>query len=163
MANATRAADRDTDELVSALLTASRTLVGVSARSLAETEDTVTPTQFRTLVVLRGHGPSRLSALAERMDVNPSTALRSVDRLIAAGLVQRRENDDDRREVVISLTDEGTGLVDRVTASRRRVIAKIVKAMPAERRRDLVEALLAFTDAAGEPPAGPDAASRLGW
>src|SRR5665647_545120 len=39
------------DELVSALLTASRALVGVSARSLARVEDAVTITQFRTLVV----------------------------------------------------------------------------------------------------------------
>ena len=42
----------DADELVSALLTASRALVGVSARSLAHVEDAVTITQFRTLVVL---------------------------------------------------------------------------------------------------------------
>ena len=57
------------DELVSALLTASRALVGVSARSLAHVEDAVTITQFRTLVVLEGHGDTRLNQLAERLAV----------------------------------------------------------------------------------------------
>ena len=59
------------DELVSALLTASRALVGVSARSLARVEDAVTITQFRTLVVLEGHGDTRLNQLAERLAVTP--------------------------------------------------------------------------------------------
>ena len=35
------------DDFVTSLLTASRVLVGVSARSLAEVEDAVTLTQFR--------------------------------------------------------------------------------------------------------------------
>ena len=78
------------DELVSALLTASRALVGVSARSLAHVEDAVTITQFRTLVVLEGHGDTRLNQLAERLGVTASTALRMVDRLIAAHAVSAR-------------------------------------------------------------------------
>jgi DNA-binding MarR family transcriptional regulator len=86
----------DADELVSALLTASRALVGVSARSLAHVEDTVTITQFRTLVVLEGHGDTRLNQLAVRLAVTPSTAMRMVDRLIAAHLVTREENKADR-------------------------------------------------------------------
>ena len=40
------------DDFVTALLTASRVLVGVSARSLVQAQGTVTVTQFRTLVVL---------------------------------------------------------------------------------------------------------------
>jgi hypothetical protein len=50
--------------LVAAVLTASRVLVGISARSLAGIEESVTLTQFRTLVVLEGQGASRLNVLA---------------------------------------------------------------------------------------------------
>jgi DNA-binding MarR family transcriptional regulator len=156
----------DLDDLVTALLTASRALVGVSAHSLAEVEGTVTLSQFRTLVVLRAHGATRLNRLSERLGVNASTALRSVDRLISAGLVLRRENADDRREVVIELTQRGRRLVDRVTARRREVIQDIVRAMPAEQRAGLVEALRSFAAAANEPPATSDlqdAATLLGW
>ncbi len=150
------------DELVTALLTASRALVGVSARSLDAVEGAVTLTQFRTLVVLDGHGPSRLNQLAERLEVGASTALRMVDRLIAAGLVVRRENEQDRREVVIELTAEGRDVVRRVTVARRSAIEGVVRSMPQERRRDLVDALNSFAAAADEPRL-TDAATRLGW
>lgn len=151
------------DELVTALLTASRVLVGVSAQSLAKVEDSVTLTQFRTLVVLQGHGSTRLIALADRLGVNASTALRTVDRLIAAGMVRRRENENDRREVVIDLTPVGATVVSEVTSRRRAAIADIVSSMPPDRRRGLVTSLTAFADAADEPASSDEPANRFGW
>jgi DNA-binding MarR family transcriptional regulator len=153
----------DIDELVTALLTASRVLVGVSARSLAEVDDAVTVTQFRVLVVLRGHGETRLNRLAERLGVTPSTALRTVDRLILADLVTRRENDRDRREVVIELTARGRRAVDRVTERRRDAIREIVEQMPQHQVGRLVEALNTFAAAADEPAVVLDAAAAMGW
>lgn len=156
-------AAEDAEELVTALLTASRALVGVSARSLAQVEDSVTITQFRMLVVLEEHGTTRLNLLAERLGVTPSTALRMVDRLISAGMVTRQENTADRREVLIALSEAGQRIVRVVTERRRAEIAAIVAAMPNSRRRAAVSALTAFAEAAGEVPAGTDAAARLGW
>jgi DNA-binding MarR family transcriptional regulator len=156
-----RAGKADVDELVTAVLTASRALVGVSARSLAEVEDTVTITQFRTLVVLDNLGHINLLALAEELDVNSSTAMRMIDRLLVAGLVTRQENPDNRREVLLGLTADGARLVETVTRRRRSEIAKIVTAMPPERRTELVTALHSFADAASEPLARPP--STLGW
>ncbi len=160
-----RVDDRGTDsahDLVPALLTASRALVGISARSIAEVEETVTITQFRTLVVLESHGPSRLNRLADRLGVNSSTALRTIDRMVAAGLVVRRANENDRREVVIELSERGRRLVDDVTTRRREAIELIVRAMPESRRAELVEALLAFAAAADEPLALDDA-TAIAW
>jgi DNA-binding MarR family transcriptional regulator len=157
------APDESVAEVVTAVLTASRVLVGISARSLAQVEESVTLAQFRALVVLDGHGPSRLNLLAERLDVTPSTALRMVDRLIAAGLVDRRENAQDRREVVIDLTAEGRKVVREVARKRWSEIEKVVLGIPVGRRRELVRALVAFADAADEPAVVAEAASRLGW
>lgn len=153
----------DLDRLVSAVLTASRVLVGVSAQSLAEVEERVTLSQFRTLVVLEGHGPSGLNRLAERLGVGASTALRAVDRLVEAGYVERRPSDVDRREVVIAPTDAGRGLVARVTARRRTAVEQIVRAMPARGRDQIVAALDAFATAADEPAVTSDSATALGW
>lgn len=159
----TKPAAAEVDALVTALLTASRVLVGVSAQSLAEIEDTVTVTQFRTLVVLDGHGEMNLNGLAERLGVTPSTAMRMIDRLLAGQLVTRRENPDNRREVVLALTAQGEKLVRQVTAVRRREITKIVTGMPATRRMQLVTALRVFADAAGEPEPRPELLAGLGW
>lgn len=149
------------EDVVTSLLTASRVLVGVAARSLAEAEEHVTVTQFRTLVVLSAHGPMKQSALAELLGVNASTAQRMVDRLEGAGLVDRQPNPRSRREVLLSLTRNGWAVVDRVSHRRRRELQRIVRRMPPERRAAVVEALRAFTEAADEP--APADGSLWGW
>lgn len=141
----------DVDAVTSAVLTASRLLVGISARSLASIEEQVTLPQFRMLVVLGTHGQMKLATLAGHLAVNPSTAMRMVDRLIGAGLLDRRTNPADRRENVLRLTDAGRRVVDDVTARRRADIAAIVTRMPSDQREGLVAALRAFTAAGGEP------------
>ncbi len=150
------------DQVVTAILTASRVLVGVSARSLADVEETVTLTQFRTLVVLDSQGVINLNRLADLLGVNSSTAMRMIDRLLVAELVTRQDNPVNRREVLLDLTDQGRGLVRRVSDTRRAEIARIVKAMPADERNELVSALRAFANAAGEPEAA-ETLARLGW
>ncbi|WP_254715444.1 MarR family winged helix-turn-helix transcriptional regulator [Actinomadura sp. NAK00032] len=149
------------DEMTMALLTASRLLVAVSARSIAAVEETITLPQFRMLVVLSSQGPSKLVALAEKLHVNPSTAMRMTDRLVAAGLVDRRASPHSRREVRIQLTDAGRDVVDTVTVRRRDELAAIVARMPAGERHALVAALRAFTAAGAEPPATTPI--PLGW
>ncbi|MCF6522237.1 MarR family winged helix-turn-helix transcriptional regulator [Streptomyces sp. JJ36] len=156
----------DVEAVTRAVLTASRLLVAVSARSLAAVEGRVTLPQFRLLVMLSEQGSAKLVALAARLGVNPSTAMRMVDRLIAAGLVDRRTNPENRRENVLRLTAAGTALVAEVTAFRRREIAEIVTRMAPEQRGALVTALDAFTEAGGEPPAAaPEGRDLypLGW
>lgn len=152
--------------VTSAVLTASRVLVAVSARSLAAAEESVTLPQFRMLVVLASHGEAKQVTLAESLAVNPSTAMRMADRLVATGLVSRSVNPSSRREVVLRLTGAGQQIVDEVTRLRRREISDIVARMPAGARAGLVEALRAFAKAAGEPPAGGKAQEdvlTLGW
>jgi DNA-binding MarR family transcriptional regulator len=149
------------DDLVTAVLTASRVLVGVAAESLVGIESTVTLPQFRILAVLDGSGETELSRLAEQMRISASTAARMIDRLLAAGLVTRHEGPGSRRPVVVALSRSGAELVWRVTDRRRAAIARIVRQMPAARRSELIETLNAFADAAGEPrDAG---AAAFGW
>jgi DNA-binding MarR family transcriptional regulator len=140
------------DATTAEVLTASRALLGVVARSVAPVLDRVTVPQFRVLVVLSSAGGAvRSGDLAATLGVHPSTFTRNADRLVAAGWVRRSENPDNRRETLIELTAAGVELVEQVTAQRRREIRSILSRLePAE--RDLVlEAMTAFTRAAGEP------------
>ena len=145
--------DAGAADLATAVLTASRVLVSVSARSLSGVEESLTLTQFRTLVVLHSRDGSALHALAEELGVSASTAMRMVDRLLDNGLLTRDENPADRRQVVISLTAHGRAIVEEVTARRREEIAAIVDRMPDTHQAWLVAALRSFADAAGEPEA----------
>ena len=154
------AGETQSDDLVAALLTASRVLVAVAAHSLAEHNEAVTITQFRTMVVLDNDPGTSLNRLAENLGVNASTAMRSIDRLVAGGLVTRSANPADRRETLLALTDAGRSIVADVTGRRRAEIGRIVKAMPPKQQQGLVAALRAFGDAAGEPD---PSTSTLDW
>lgn len=137
----------DVDAVTDAVLAASRLLVAVSARSVAAVDETITLPQFRALVALQTNGPLKLTTLAAHLDVSPSTATRTVDRLVAGGLVDRAANPESRREIVLDLTSEGSRIVNEVTRRRRLDLSRIVARVPPEQRRGLIEALTAFTTA----------------
>jgi DNA-binding MarR family transcriptional regulator len=143
----------DADEVVTAVLTASRLLIAVSARSLAAVEETLTLPQFRMLVILDSRGAMMLSRLAQHLTVTPSTAYRMADRLIGLGMVARGGNASDRRQVTLGLTDLGRRTVREATARRRSDIARIVAKLPPGDRTALIQALRAFSHAGGEPTA----------
>lgn len=142
-----------------AVLRASRALVGVAARSLAQVEDQVTLPQYRALVVLAARGSLRPVDLATVLEVSPSTATRMCDRLVRKGLIDRSHRVSDRREVELTLSDAGRKLIREVTSRRRREIQRIVARLPDRARSQLVAALQGFGEAAGETP---DSAWTLG-
>ncbi|KAA0016349.1 MarR family winged helix-turn-helix transcriptional regulator [Antrihabitans cavernicola] len=152
---------RATEAQIDAMMQAARALIGIAAQSVAEVEDQVTLPQLRVLVLVESRGTLNLNRLAEAMGIHPSNATRACDRLVAIGLLQRRESATDRRNLVLELTDRGKDLVDSVIAHRRVVIADVLSRVPERRRRGLATAMTAFADGAGE--AFADNAWKLGW
>jgi DNA-binding MarR family transcriptional regulator len=140
------------DSVVDAVLSASRVLVAVAARSLADIAEEVTLTQYRTLVVLASRGPQNLVGLAEAVGVTPATATRMCDRLVKKKLIVRQSEQDDRRQVRLELTKKGLKLVGAVTNRRRREIEAILSTIAPEEQTVLVQALSQFAAAAGEVP-----------
>ena len=151
---------RPVDAATDAVLLMSRTLVGVAARSLAATEDTITLVQYRALVMLGAQGEQNMQSLADGLGIQPSTATRLCDRLIAKGYVVRSPSKASRREVTLALSDKGHALVRAETARRRRAIRRIVERLDVETQLEIVDALGALSAAA---EIGPDHAWRLGW
>jgi DNA-binding MarR family transcriptional regulator len=140
------------DAVVDGLLAASRVLVALTARSLAELDAEVTLVQCRGLVVLASKGPRRTVDLAVEMEVAPSTITRMCDRLVRKGLVRRYRRVDDRRAAWVGLTVAGRELVGEVMRRRRLAIAQFVATMPVADPETLAHALNAFAVAAGETP-----------
>lgn len=154
--------DQEAEEVTLAVMAASRLLIAISARALVSTDDTLTLPQLRALVVLDTCGPVKLAAMAATLGVNPSTALRMVERLEAVHLIDRKTNPDNRREVILRLTPAGRDLVERVLAHRRSEIRELVQRLPVEARDVLVPALKALTEAADEMAVDPDEVRRVG-
>jgi DNA-binding MarR family transcriptional regulator len=147
-------------ELVDAFVSASRALVAVAARSLADLGEEVTLPQYRALVVLRTQGPQRAADLAAGLGVTPSTGSRMIERLVRKALVRRVRSEEDRRAVEVQLTAAGVDLVAEVTDRRRAEIERILGQMPTRGRTALTAALRTFAEAAGE---APEQDWALGW
>ncbi|MCW3798706.1 MarR family winged helix-turn-helix transcriptional regulator [Sphingomonas sp. BN140010] len=74
----------------------------------------VTRAQWRLLAHLSRTPGGRQVELAERMDIEPITLCRIVDRLEESDLVERRRDPADRRAWQLYLTDKAGPLVERL-------------------------------------------------
>ncbi|MBO2462064.1 MarR family winged helix-turn-helix transcriptional regulator [Actinomadura violacea] len=145
----------EAEEVTTAVMAASRLLMAVSARALASIDDSLTLPQLRTLMVLAGYGPVKMALLAATLGVNPSNAMRMVDRLESVELVDRRTNPANRREVLLSLTDRGCDLVRRVASRRGAEVGALVSRLAEEERAALVSALRSLTAVADDLAVDP--------
>ena len=147
------------DGALDAALLASRAMVGIAARAIADLPGELTLPQLRVLVVLHGGGRS-VRSLAETLRIHPSTATRLVDRLVGKRLVHRTPGTDDRRETYLSLNATGRRVVERVMAVRRQELADVLATLTPHERDQLTWAFNRFALAAEEPAADSWA---LGW
>jgi len=70
----------------------------------------VTPTQMHALEILGSHTALRMKELAERMGVTTGTLTVLADRLEKAGLIRRKPHEEDRRSILVELTERGHAL-----------------------------------------------------
>ena len=83
-----------------------------------DTNDTgLTPEKYFIVMKLHENGRLPQSDLVEvALDDGPNVS-RLVERLVVAGLIERTQDPADRRARLLELTEAGTGLASRITAS----------------------------------------------
>jgi len=100
--------------------------------------------EFDVLAALRRSGePYQLSPgqlLRETM-VTSGTMTNRVDRLVARGLVTRTDHPDDRRGVLVRLTQSGKDAVDSAISDLLAAERQILAALPSAQRDQLAESL----------------------
>ncbi|MFI6599063.1 MarR family winged helix-turn-helix transcriptional regulator [Nonomuraea sp. NPDC050536] len=123
------------------------------ARRAAFAEHDLEPWEFDVLTALRRAGkPYELSpgALLRATLVTSGTMTNRIDRLAQAGLVRRRPDPEDRRGVLVSLTDTGVARVDAAFSDLLRREHELLSALDASERAalaGLLRTLLAPFDA----------------
>jgi DNA-binding MarR family transcriptional regulator len=148
-------------EEIESVMLAARVLIGVTAQSVAAFAAEITLPQLRILAMVANRKSLNLDTMARGLGVHPSNATRACDKLVRAGLLNRRHDPVDRRHLVLELSEGGRDLVDRMTSFRRAEIERFLVRMPAKHRRALTPALLSFAAAGGEVLDGE--AWALGW
>ncbi len=105
------------------------------------------PSQSRALHVLAREGrPIRLRALADHLRIVARSATDVVDSLERAQLVVREDDPDDRRAVLVSLTDTGRTQLHAIDAARRDVAVELFDMLDADEREELQRILQKIAD-----------------
>ncbi|MCG9968309.1 MarR family transcriptional regulator [Pelotomaculum terephthalicicum JT] len=113
----------------------------------------ITMSQFVVLKKLRDKGRVTVSEVAEDLNVSLSAITALADRLHKAGLVDRSRDEQDRRLVWLTLTEEGENTVANCRKSRAKVVEKYVGQLPEEDLERLIqiyEKILAIMRAEGK-------------
>jgi DNA-binding MarR family transcriptional regulator len=147
------AATEPSQEQVDTLVAASRVFVALSVQSLAEVDEVVTLVQLRALFLLTSQGPANLSTLAEALGVHASNASRTCEALVSMGLLDRRDDPNDRRNVVLAPRERGRRVVRAVLDRRSDLLAELLGRLSPADRTALTGPLQRLVDAAGDVPA----------
>ncbi|WP_033322572.1 MarR family winged helix-turn-helix transcriptional regulator [Actinomadura atramentaria] len=129
-------------------LAAGLTRVVTTMRMLGLPRD-VSMTSLSTLASLERVGPARLTDLAAREGVTQPAMTQLVSRLERAGLAERFGDPDDRRVVLVRITDAGRADLARRRAGQAERLAALLAELPPGDRAAIERALPAL-DRLGE-------------
>ncbi len=117
-----------------------------------------TGAQWKTLLVLSRNEGINQGGLAERLEVEPITLCRMIDRLEEAGLVERRRDPADRRAWRIFLTDAAKPVLDQLHTYGDQLFADMLEGIEDSQRALLTSALEAIRSNLSTTPAPSEAA-----
>ncbi len=101
----------------------------------------LTPSQAHALQVLGQAERLTQYQLAEKLRLEKSTVSRLVQSLVERGWVERTSNPDNRREVLLALTDAGYTSLEEVQAHAMAKYRTIWSHIPEDRRVQVLDAL----------------------
>lgn len=119
--------------------------------------DTSMPQAKVLYLAASGEGGLRMSALATRLGVTLSTVSGLVDRLVDAGLAARRDDPEDRRQVIVSVTPAGNDLMERFRELNRRQAQELFGSLADDDLDTVERAFELLMGAAGRVHHGPGA------
>ncbi|MBM3266700.1 MAG: MarR family transcriptional regulator [Candidatus Sericytochromatia bacterium] len=108
----------------------------------------VTATQVAALRYIERHVPAFVGELSFGLSITPPAATKTVDRLVGKGLVDRREDPEDRRQHLLTLTAAGQDLLDRVKSAQADRLGAVLGRMEEAERKALIRGLRGFMTAA---------------
>jgi DNA-binding MarR family transcriptional regulator len=117
----------------------------LGSRSLQKSSGLTAP-QLAVLTAIAALGEVSTKRIAEDVDLSAATVVTIIDNLERHGLVTRHRSNDDRRIVYTRLTEAAAAILSRAHGPFGESFAARLAALPAQRRRDMLEHLAALAD-----------------
>jgi len=96
---------------------------------------------FQVLALLEMHGGMPMTRLADELGVALPNATGIVGRLVERGIVARSDDAQDRRRVVVTLTDDGHGLIGEMEEGRRERMSRLFSEMTDDQQQRLLQSV----------------------
>lgn len=110
------------------------------------TQHKITGPQLACLLTINEEGRLTSASLAKKVYLSPSTVVGIIDRLEEKGLIERKRNSRDRRQVHISATAAGLRLVEAAPSLLQDTLAKALKELPEGEQVSITVALERLVD-----------------
>ncbi len=95
------------------------------------------------------HGGNRgVSDIGEQLGVTNAAASQTVDRLVQLGLIERTEDQDDRRAKHLALTLKGREIIEKGVEARSVWVEGLTDALSHDQQELIISALTLLTEAA---------------
>ncbi|MEU4656115.1 MarR family transcriptional regulator [Streptomyces sp. NPDC023723] len=106
-----------------------RTSIGRFVRATRSQADTVAPPLAATMGLLDRVGDASIASLAQQRGVRHQSQSRTVKELETLEYLARREDPQDRRGFLVTLTERGRAALERDRAARRDWVAQAMDAL----------------------------------
>lgn len=145
--------DPDVDDAIRALLLLVPRMVG-RAKRLRVPEElrsmSLAPRHLSLLSCLLFDGPMTVNDLAARLEVAPTTVSLMIGDLSRKGILERREDEVDRRRRIVSITDAMRPAISDWLAPGAQAWRRALAPLAPEERRMFVDTLRAYESAMGD-------------
>ncbi len=92
----------------------------------------ITSTQLYMLYYIRAADECKVTDIANYLGVTLGAVTSLVDRLCEFGFVERKRNENDRRQVIIKLNKGGEDFLKKVDLNRKKIFAQYLEGMDQE-------------------------------
>jgi len=92
----------------------------------------LTMPQFHLLKIITMEGSCRVTRLADMLEVKPSAITVMIERLVHNGLAERGFDDNDRRAVLVSITEDGRAKMRQVQQQALEVTSRMFSQLEPE-------------------------------
>ena len=107
----------------------------------------LSPVAYSMLMALNDTGPRRASDLVEIFSIDKGAVSRQVQALLELGLIERTPDPEDRRAMILAITDEGSRRLANLSLARRHEVSARLEDWSDEELSSFVRSLARYNAA----------------
>lgn len=138
--NAKKASAKKTDQALNTWIKLARAFSTINRKSIdALRVHKITQPQFLVIEALGHLGPLKVGELCEKMLVSGGNMTLVLDNLEKSNLIERVNNKDDRRSLIVKLTKDGKKVFDKVFPKQAEYITEMMSVLNNDEQKKLGE------------------------